>query len=274
MNKQSKPFAKKSLGQNFLNDEKVVSRIVEAVGLNGDEVVLEIGPGRGALTQLLSENSRKLILIEKDDRFAAELVDRFQSSPKIKIFNSDFLEFDLSELGSEKGKIKVVGNLPYNVGTAILQKLSRHRNLFELGVFMLQKEVVERITAPVSSPDRGFLSVISQFSFDAKKLFDVSPEAFRPRPKVTSSVVQLVPTERQVSSDVENLFMAVVSAGFLQRRKTILNNLKTFGGRSGEEIIHCLEQSEISNDRRAESLSVDEWIRLATSLSRNPQDLN
>jgi len=266
MTNPSKPFAKRSLGQNFLVDQKVVSKIVDALLLEGEGTVLEIGPGRGALTELLAKSSGKLILVEKDDRFAADLLHRFSGQPNVKVFNSDFLEFDLCELKTTEGKMKVVGNLPYNVGTAILQKLSRNRGLFEAGVFMLQKEVVDRITAPVSSSDRGFLSVISQFSFDSKKLFDVSPEAFRPRPKVTSSVVLMVPIERRVSSDIESLFLELVSAGFLQRRKTILNNLKNFSGRNQAEIICGLERSKISKDRRAESLSVDEWISLAVSL--------
>jgi len=262
MDKKSKPFAKKSLGQNFLTDERVVRRIVSALELGPEDVVLEIGPGQGALTGDIFASCRSLYLVEKDDRFAAALQSRFAANPAVHLFHADFLEFDLG-LVESISRLKVVGNLPYNVGTAILQKISRHRSRIERAVFMLQREVVERIVAPASTSERGFLSVVSQYSFDAVRLFDVSPGSFRPSPKVTSSVVSLRPREAELTEEVEKVFLKVVSAAFSQRRKTIFNNLKSLSESGSEAVAECLDKAGIEKDRRAESLSVNEWVELA-----------
>lgn len=264
MERKGRPFAKKSLGQNFLVDTKVVDRIVEALELEEHDVVLEIGPGPGALTDELARKCGKLLLVEKDDRFASELAAKF-AGLNVKVFHEDFLELDLETVTSGQS-VKVIGNLPYNVGTAIVQRISESRDLVQVAVFMLQREVVERIVAPESSSDRGFLSVICQYSFIAEKLFDVPSGAFRPSPKVTSSVVRLTPRQPLLGPKPEAIFRSIVSDGFSQRRKTLLNNLKS-SGRYSQELLHrSLSDSGIEKDRRAESLSVDEWIRLSKTL--------
>jgi 16S rRNA (adenine1518-N6/adenine1519-N6)-dimethyltransferase len=262
MEKKSKPFAKKSLGQNFLIDERVVERIVSALELEPGDVVLEIGPGQGALTGKILESCQRLFLVEKDDRFAAELESRFATDPAVQVFHADFLEFDFGRIGGING-LKVVGNLPYNVGTAILHTISRHRLQIERAVFMLQREVVERIAAPASTSERGFLSVVSQYSFAVEKLFDVSPGSFRPSPKVTSAVIRLKPRISDLTEEVERILIKIVSAAFAQRRKTIFNNLKNLCVSGSEAVAQCLYLAGIEKDRRAESLSVDEWVELA-----------
>lgn len=264
MEKMVRPFAKKSLGQNFLVDAKVVDRIVEALGLDEGDLVLEIGPGPGALTDKLARKCGNLLLVEKDDRFASDLGVRF-ADLNVRMFHADFLELDLEKITSGQ-MIKVIGNLPYNVGTAIVQRISESRTLVQVAVFMLQREVVDRMVAPESSSDRGFLSVICQYSFIADKLFDVPPGAFRPSPKVTSSVVRLTPRQPFLEPHLEAAFRSIVSYGFAQRRKTLLNNLKSSGRYPQEILERCLSESGIEKDRRAESLSVDDWIRLSKTL--------
>ena len=264
MEKRARPFAKKSLGQNFLVDRNVVSKIVGALGLRESDRVMEIGPGPGALTGELSEKCRELILVEKDDRFASELAERF-AERNVTVLHADLLELDLDVVMSDQ-IFKVVGNLPYNVGTAIVQKISEKRYLVELAVFMLQREVVDRMVAEESSSDRGFLSVICQYSFKVEKLFDVPPGAFRPSPKVTSSVVRLTPRHPHPAPHFEATFRAIVSDGFSQRRKTLLNNLKSGSRYRKEALERCLSDLGIEKDRRAESLSVHDWISLTEAL--------
>lgn len=264
MEKTGRPFAKKSLGQNFLVDSKVVDRIVQALELVESDVVLEIGPGPGALTERLAPKCAELLLVEKDDRFASDLAIRF-TDQNVRVLHADFLELDLEMITSGR-TVKVVGNLPYNVGTAIVQKIAERLGLVQRAVFMLQREVVDRIVAPESSSDRGFLSVMCQHSFIAEKLFDVPPGAFRPSPKVTSSVVRLTPRQASLIPEFEPTFRSIVSAGFSHRRKTLFNNLKSSGLYPQELLLSSLSEAAIEKDRRAESLSVDDWIKLSEKL--------
>jgi len=267
MGRSEKPFAKRSLGQNFLIDHNVVEKIIAALDFNPGDTVLEIGPGRGALTEHLVEAAGRIILIEKDDEFAASLSDRYSDRPQATVINGDFLETDLESVLPMSG-LKVVGNLPYNIGTAIIQRVAELRARIERAVFMLQREVVDRLVANPSSNDRGYLSVIAQNSFNITKLFDVGPGAFRPRPKVTSAVVSLVPIDSGLSSGDEILFTKIVSACFTQRRKTLSNNLKHSFLKDLVEVETVLEKSGIDGTRRAETLTGAEWRLLARTIGR------
>jgi 16S rRNA (adenine1518-N6/adenine1519-N6)-dimethyltransferase len=269
--------AKKSLGQNFLVDETVGARIVREFAPRGDETVIEIGAGRGALTTRLVGQVGRLVAIEFDRDLAPVLRERFGLRENFELVQTDALEVDFCAAIAPATSARVVANLPYNVSTAILQRLIAQRAcLLEL-VLMLQREVVERMTAPPASSERGFLSVLVEAYCEAEKLFDVAPAAFRPVPKVWSTVVRLRLRARLAAevSD-EKLLWQVVGAGFAQRRKTILNNLRstpeTLRARieSAGGAAATLEAAGVESQRRAETLTLEEWARLTSALLIKP----
>ncbi len=182
------PRAKKSLGQNFLGDEGYVRRIVEALGPRGDETVLEIGAGRGALTGRLVGLAGRVVAVEFDRELVPYLRGRFAASGNFELIEADALEVDFCAAVAPAASARVVANLPYNISTAVLQRLVSQRRCLPEMVLMLQREVVERIAAPPGSAERGFLSVLVQAHCEAEALFDVPPGAFRPVPKVWSTV--------------------------------------------------------------------------------------
>ncbi len=257
--------AKKSLGQNFLRDETVVNRIVDALDLQNNETVIEIGPGQGALTGRLLEDACKVIAVEFDRDMITLLRERFDSLSNFNLINDDALNVNFPDVLKTYGvaeKAKLVANLPYNISTPILQRLMEQRHLFLSLVLMFQREVVERITASPGGKERGFLSVLVENAFDAEYLFDVSPQAFQPVPKVWSAVVRLTPKESAVSDEI--LFRKIVSMSFSQKRKNILNNLKPiFADASG-----ILEHTGIDGRRRAETLALDEWKKLTDCIGK------
>lgn len=260
---ENRPFAKRSLGQNFLQDGTVISRIVSALDLSSDDVVFEIGPGRGALTDILAVSGAAILALELDRNLAPILSERFADNERVRIIEADVLETDFHSVledvlgaGPYICHVKLVANLPYYISTAILQKLIRDRGLFSSLVLMFQKEVAERITAPPGSSERGFLTVLVESAFRVEKLFDVPPGAFRPVPKVWSSVVRLTPTENSAAD--QEFFRRMLSAAFAQKRKTIFNNLKAFSVDANA----VLSAAGIEPSRRAESLTLAEWMQL------------
>jgi 16S rRNA (adenine1518-N6/adenine1519-N6)-dimethyltransferase len=261
----------KRFGQHFLHDRNIIGKIITAFDPQPDETVVEIGPGTGALTATLVERAAKVVAIEFDRKLFAPLLERFGQRDNFRLIEADALEVEIcKEIGPQPGA-RLVANLPYNISTAILQRLIEQRCISEM-VLMLQKEVVDRMLAPAGSSNRGYLSVLVEAYFESEKLFDVSPGAFRPAPKVWSTVV------RQKRRDVawrlgdEELFWQVVSAGFAQKRKTILNNLRNTTGplqqrvkdNGGASIVLC--KAEVDVQRRAETLSLDEWGRIVMAL--------
>ena len=260
LNTKDQPFAKRSLGQNFLVDPEIVRRIIAAFGAGRDDVVLEIGPGRGALTEGLLETAGKLFVLEFDDALARSLEDRFGSRDNFTLVKGDALQLDFSSI-SPGHPIRLISNLPYNISTAILQRLFEHTTALSDCVLMFQREVVDRITAAPGTKDRGYLTVLTELYFEVEKLFDVPPNAFRPAPKVVSSVVRLKPKRRP---DLDpQAFRLLVSTAFLQKRKTLSNNLKQMF----PSITAAFVSAEIDRGRRAESLTLDEWVRLHRALS-------
>lgn len=266
---KEKPFAKKSLGQNFLSDGNYIRKIVDALDLQKDELVIEIGPGRGALTEYLIEKAGKVIAVELDSDLIPVLNEDFGQNENFQLIESDALKIDFSKLiktEDQNPKAKLVANLPYYISTAILQHLANYRENFSELVLMLQKEVVERITAEPGNSERGFLTVLIESFFESEKLFDVSPNAFRPAPKVWSAVVKLVPKENLFADfETEKLFKEIISACFTQKRKTISNNLKNYL-KDKNETDKILTNSEIEQNRRAETLSVEEWKRIVSEI--------
>jgi 16S rRNA (adenine1518-N6/adenine1519-N6)-dimethyltransferase len=266
-------FPSKRFGQNFLTNQNVIKKIIEAVNPQPHETVLEIGPGRGALTVLLLERAGSLIAVEFDQKLIPLLAKEFEGRSNFSLVQTDALTADFCELITPNTHAKVVGNLPYNVGTAIVQRLIEQRSCISEMVLMLQKEVVDRITAGPGTADRGYLSVFVQAYCETERLFDVAPGSFRPAPKVWSTVIKLT-VRAQPAFEVKNesLLWQVVSAGFAQRRKTILNNLRNSAppldelvkANDGASIVLC--RAEVDVQRRAETLTIDEWSRITRAL--------
>ena len=273
-------FAKKSFGQNFLVDQNYISKIIAALNPQNGEVIIEIGAGRGALTEVLVETGANIIAIELERNMIAVLRERFAGQTNFRLVEADALIVDFSELLAPGGltcKPKLVANLPFNISTAILQKLIEQRDCFSEMILMFQREVVERITAKVGNSERGFLTVLTEASLTAEKLFDVPPKAFSPAPKVWSAVVRLKPKADDKINN-ENLFREIVSAGFRQKRKTILNNLKNAPPNLREKIERrydaqmLLEVAGIKPNRRAETLTVEEWKKICFLISPGEAD--
>lgn len=260
----------KRLAQHFLRDPRTVQRIVDALDPKPDETIVEIGPGTGALTAVLLERAGRVVAVEFDEKLEPLLRERFADRANFKLVMSDALTTDFCAEIQPAPRARLAANLPYNISTAILQRLISQRACLTEMVVMLQREVVERVLAPAGSSDRGYLSVLIEAYADTEKLFDVAPGAFRPPPKVWSSVMRLTFKARVIEN--EDLFWETVSAGFAQKRKTILNNLRHASGHlqdvlqrnGGASIVLC--KAEVELQRRAETLTVDEWSRIVAAM--------
>jgi 16S rRNA (adenine1518-N6/adenine1519-N6)-dimethyltransferase len=237
---------RKRFGQHFLHDPAVVRRIVEAIAPDADDFVIEIGPGEGVLTRPLAARAGRLEAIEIDRDLAAAL-----AAERIKVHVADALEFDFGQLPQG---MRVVGNLPYNISTPLLFHLARFADRLRDLHVMLQREVVERMVAPPSTPAYGRLSVMLQARFSMQKLFRVAAGAFRPPPKVESAVVRLVPLAEPLDRGAER-FADVVRRAFSARRKTLRNAL----GLEAE----ALEALGIDPRLRPENLSPQDYVRIA-----------
>ena len=259
-------FAKKSFGQNFLVDQNYIAKIIAALNPQKEETIIEIGAGRGALTEILIESGANVIAIELERDMIAVLRERFIHKDNFKLVESDALAVDFSAHSTQHTALstKLVANLPFYISTAILQKLIEQRDCFSEMILMFQREVVERITARAGNSERGFLTVLTDAYLETEKLFDVPPNAFLPAPKVWSAVVRLKP-KIDIQIENEKLFRKIVSAGFRQKRKTILNNLKSEFKDAEKVLADCV----IDKQRRAETLSLEEWICLAKQKASN-----
>ncbi len=256
-------YPKKSLGQNFLKDPHYLGKIVEAARIVPQDQVIEIGPGLGHLTRALAETGCRLLLIELDDRLVPRLREEFGSRPSVQIVHADTLVFDY---GGLSGAWKVVANLPYYISTPIIQRLIAQRGRFTTLTLMLQKEVAQRIAADPGGKEYGFLSVLVQYAAVPRLEFFVPAEAFTPKPKVDSTVLTLTMRERPVTiANDEALFLRVIKAAFSQRRKTLRNSLGQLGY-PVEVMSAVMDGAGIDLGRRAETLSVSEFCRLANFL--------
>ena len=254
---------KKSLGQNFLLDLNLTGRIARQALPLDRATVVEVGPGPGGLTRaLLAEGAKRVIAIEKDPRCIAALEEIAAHHPgRLEILSADALDVDLEAL-SGGGPVKIVANLPYNVGTQLLLDWLTPASwppVWESLTLMFQKEVAERIVAAPGTDHYGRLSVLAGWRTRAKILFDVSPAAFTPPPKVTSSIVQLLPNPEPEPAALDKL-EKVTAAAFGQRRKMLRQSLKGLGGEQ------LLTSVGIDPQRRAETLSVSEFVKLANAV--------
>jgi 16S rRNA (adenine1518-N6/adenine1519-N6)-dimethyltransferase len=265
---------KKSLGQNFLIDLNILSKIVDSAELTKEKGAIEIGPGIGALTEQLARRAGKVVAIEIDQRLLPILADTLSPYPHAEVIHGDVLEMDLISLIREKfkdqEKVSVVANLPYYVTSAILMKLLEERLPLENIVVMIQKEVAERIAAAPGSKAYGALSVLAQFYAEAELVTIVPHSVFIPQPNVDSAVLRLRIREKPaVEVASESMFYRVVKASFAQRRKTLANNLMNnlFGKDKKEEMLRVLEEAGIDPARRGETLSIEEFARLSNLIS-------
>jgi len=267
------PYPSRRLGQHFLRDRRTIQRIIQALAPKNNETIVEIGPGTGALTSELMESAGHLVAVEFDRKLEPLLQERFGGFANFKLVMADALTMDFCKEILPASRARLVANLPYNISTAILQRLIAQRGCIEEMVLMLQREVVERVLAPAGTSDRGFISVLVEAYCEAEKLFDVAPGAFRPPPKVWSSVMRLKFRAR-INAEItdESLLWEVVSAGFAQKRKTILNNLRHAPGRlqellkrnGGASIVLCKANVELQ--RRAETLTLEDWGKIVQAI--------
>jgi 16S rRNA (adenine1518-N6/adenine1519-N6)-dimethyltransferase len=265
---------KKSLGQNFLIDPNILRNIVSHANLTSESGAIEVGPGIGALTEHLARAAKKVVSFEIDQRLLPVLEDTLSPYDNIKIVHSDILKADVVKVIEEEmpgiKDIMVVANLPYYVTTPILMKLLNDRLPIRGFVVMMQKEVADRITAKPGTKEYGSLSIAIQYYCSAEVAMIVPKTVFMPQPNVDSAVIRLIKHERPPVAVIDEDFLfEVTRASFAQRRKTILNNLQSGlldGKKNKDAILAALEKAEVEPSRRGETLTIEEFGRLADAL--------
>ncbi len=264
---------KKSLGQNFLKDKNIARKIVDLLDLEQGDVVLEIGPGTGALTRLLLDYDIHLTAVELDERACAYLKSEFDEpgNPGFTLLNRDFAEFDLREIIKPGKKLKVIGNIPYNISGKVLSLLFENAEYIKSAVITVQKEVAQRLTASPGNKDFGILTVALQLRGRAKKEFDIPAQCFKPPPNVMSSVVKIDFFNRHIPHFEFESIMSLVRSAFNQRRKTLKNSLKNYIESTTDKSILefidlVVEKSKSINvstfSKRAEQLSIDDFMEI------------
>jgi 16S rRNA (adenine1518-N6/adenine1519-N6)-dimethyltransferase len=261
--------AKRSLGQNFLVDPNLQRKIVDALHPGPDDEVVEIGPGRGALTGHLAPLVRRLVLVELDDQLVDRLRTQYAGDERIQVVHSDFLAVSLESLSERPEELKVIGNIPYNITTPILFALLERRPRPRQIVLMVQREVADRILAPPGSKTYGALAVGVQSVADVERVLNVSRNAFRPVPDVESAVVRITPhVPPRLSVDDEAALRRLTRTAFGQRRKQFQRILRDAYALDAEGIAELEAATGFDLQARPETFSADEFIRLAAQLER------
>jgi len=259
---------KAKLGQNFLVDAQAAERMVAALGDVAAQTVVEIGPGRGAITEMLAARARHVLAIELDRNLTADLRARFGAEPRITVVEQDVLQFDFAGAAARAGqRLRVAGNLPYYITSPILLKLAASHASLELAVLMVQREVADRVTAAPGSRDYGALSATVQMYGPVERLFTLPPSAFSPRPQVHSTVFRWRFAPRFAELGVEETgFLRLLRTVFAQKRKTLANNLRAAGIRP-EVAAAALERAGIEPKIRAEALNLEALAALFGGLT-------
>lgn len=256
---------RKRFGQHFLTDSSVLEEIVTAIGLSPNDALIEIGPGRGQLTQYLLPQVKTLAVIEIDRDLVAYLQERYARVEKLTIYSADVLHFDWTALQSAK-RWRIVGNLPYNITTPLLFKLFEQSAQIQDMHFLLQKEVVERLSAPVDSHNYSRLTVMAQYHAQITSLFTVNPEAFSPPPRVDSAFVRIEPyLSPPFKAQNLNLFAQVVKEAFTYRRKTLGNSLRKL------VTTDCLKRLNIDPQWRPQQITVENFVKISNMLGEITQ---
>lgn len=246
----------KRFGQNYLQDQNIIKKIISEIDPSENDTIVEIGPGKGAITEKLLESKANLTAIEIDKRVIDDLQNKFIG---LNLLQSDFLKFDLNQLkNSTKEKIRIVGNIPYNITSPILFRLFDFNTLVQDAVLMVQYEVAKRMTAKMGSKDYGILSVLLEYFGNTKLAFKVSPNVFYPKPSVDSAVIHIYFNENRNDLKFNLMFRSIVKSSFGNRRKTLKNSLSN-GIFAGVNFSEC----GIDLSLRAEQLKVDDFIKLA-----------
>ena len=266
--------ANKSLGQNFLINNEVVSTIIESADISNKDLVIEIGPGLGTLTSRLLEKAGKVICVELDDRMISILEDRFKLYNNFELIHNDVLKVDLNKIieenleNSNLKTAKIVANLPYYITTPIIMKLLEEKLNIETITVMIQKEVADRLVALPGTKNAGAITYSVYYYADASKIIDVEKNSFIPEPNVTSTVIQLkIRKESLLQVENEELMFKIIKQAFMQRRKTLVNalsNLTTFNNK--EEIIQLLKELNISEKVRGEALTIEQYAQITNRI--------
>jgi 16S rRNA (adenine1518-N6/adenine1519-N6)-dimethyltransferase len=258
---------KPKLGQNFLHDPQAIQRIVAALGNCSEETVVEIGPGRGAVTRALAAQTAHVLAVELDDNLAAGLRANFPPE-RVTVVHHDVLQFDFAAASKRAGhRLAVVGNLPYYITSPILLRLAASHASIDRAVLMMQREVADRVAAEPGSRDYGLLSVTAQIYGSVEKLFTLPPSAFSPPPQVHSTVIRwrFAPRFSSLGIDDEVSFLSFVRQAFAQKRKTLANNLRS-AGIAPADITNTLGSAGLDAHIRAEALSIESLSALWKSL--------
>lgn len=261
--------ARKRFGQNFLQDQNIINNIIGSAMIRSGENWVEIGAGQGALTEPLLQKVSHLDVVELDRDLVTLLQHKFADYTNLTIHSGDALRFDFSSLAPNGEKLHVIGNLPYNISTPLMFHLLETTDCIADMLFMLQKEVVNRICAEPNGKSYGRLGVMMQYYCATEWLFDVPPESFNPVPQVMSAIVRLIPHEKPpVEVDDVKMLARVVSEAFSQRRKTLRNSL-------GKSLMEAeILELGIDANLRAENISLAEFAKLANALSRKPVEID
>ncbi|MDR0956702.1 MAG: 16S rRNA (adenine(1518)-N(6)/adenine(1519)-N(6))-dimethyltransferase RsmA [Endomicrobium sp.] len=248
-------------GQNFLIDNNIANNIVKASNLNKHDKVLEIGPGRGILTKIIQPQVKQLTLIEIDTNLYQQLKHYFffHDVENVNVVNVDFLKYSIPDM-----KFKIISNLPYNIGTAIIQKILPLQN-WTTAIFMLQKEVVKRLSAENDRKNYGYMSIFTSYYADCTILFDVSPKCFRPSPKVVSSVIKLT---NKFSLPPEPIFFDFVKHAFSMRRKTILNCISSFKSIGKDRALQIIDNLNLESALRPDKMSTSDFLNLTNRMKK------
>ena len=263
----ARPRAKRSLGQNFLVDANLQRRIVDALDPHSDDEVLEIGPGHGALTRHLAGRVRRLVLVELDDVLAERLRAQYADEPSVEVVHADVLSVPLEQVSADPARLKVIGNIPYNITTPILFSLLERRPRPREIVLMVQREVADRVLAVPGNKTYGALAVGVQAVADVERVLNVGRKAFRPVPDVESSVVRITPHAPPVLSEGdEERLRRLTRAAFGQRRKQLQRILRDAYRLDGEQVERLAQQMGLDPRDRPETLSPERFIELARRL--------
>lgn len=260
---------KKSLGQNFLKDKAICKNIVDALGIESGDTVIEIGPGTGALTDFLIENNIFLKLIEIDSRSINYLSEKYAKYNNYEIIEQSILDIDLKRF-ADTSKIKIIGNIPYYISGRILYKLFENNDIISSAVLTVQKEVAERVASPSGSKNYGILSVAAAYSGSARKLFDIPAIAFHPPPKVTSATLKL-DFNPIIDKVVMEKVMKLVKLAFNQRRKMLSNSLKSYFSQinNPDDILKISSLWARMHNKRPEQITPSEFYELYKELNKN-----
>lgn len=265
--------AKKRFGQNFLVDENIINRSVDESNITNDDIVIEIGPGLGNLTEILLEKAKLVIAFEIDEDMIRVLNGRFKDSSNFILINKDVLQVNIKEILKENNiqedNIKLVANLPYYITTPIMFKIFEEASYIKSMTVMVQKEVADRIVANPKSKDYGVLTLNTKYYGLAEKLFDVPNTSFVPSPNVTSSIVKIDICNRYKVANTE-IFFKTIKASFAQRRKKLLNSLENshLFNIGKEKFKEILAQCNISENARAEEIEIETYIMLSDKINR------